>query len=204
MAPHARSRRIAASTHPPHQRHQLGDDRDTRGNVVDTHRCGRLWNLNATANGRQVLGRFLSGPERGQIARPWRHGVNSLCAGLRRFAATQPGRLLQGRSCRVAPRGFIVSTEKIIPLPLLTLPRFQMPNSLHYVLTLDHCAAVGHHYCPISSMPSSVDGIIHCLIRRATITNDMMFTTRVILRRMLTACVNWYMSNDWDGGAYET
>jgi hypothetical protein len=88
-------------------------------------------------------------------------------------------------------------------LALLMLHRFQKPNSLHYVLTLDHCAAVGHHYYPISSIGSSVHNIIHCLVRRMTITNDTMFTMRVILRRMLTACANWYMSNDWDGGAYD-
>ena len=88
----------------------------------------------------------------------------------------------------------------MISLPQLTVHRFQRPNTLHYVLTLDHCAAVGHHYYPISSISSSVHDMIHCLVRRETITNDSHITTRVILRRMLTVCINWYMSRDWHPG----
>ena len=42
--------------------------------------------------------------------------------------------------------------------------------------------------------------MIHCLVRRGTITNDSHFTTRVMLRRMLTVCCNWYMSKDWRFG----
>ena len=85
-------------------------------------------------------------------------------------------------------------------LHLLTPHRFQRPNTLHYVLTLDHCAAVGHHYYPISSIGASVQDMVHCLVRQQTITNDMHSTTRVMLRRMLTVCANWYISGNWHQG----
>jgi hypothetical protein len=68
------------------------------------------------------------------------------------------------------------------------------------VLTLEHCAAVGHHYYSSSSIRESIYGLVHCLVRRRTITNDTHYTTRVLLRRLFTATVNWYIGGNWNRG----
>jgi hypothetical protein len=77
---------------------------------------------------------------------------------------------------------------------------FQCPNVLHYVLTVAHSVAVGHHYYATSSVQDSVHQIVHSLVRRSLITNDMHIEVRVLLRRMLTTWVDWYVQGHWESG----
>jgi hypothetical protein len=73
--------------------------------------------------------------------------------------------------------------------------RLQCPNTFHYVLTLEHAIAEGHHYYPISSIQATCHHVVHSFIRKFTITNQLHPSAYGLLRRLLTANVNWYMSN---------
>jgi hypothetical protein len=79
---------------------------------------------------------------------------------------------------------------------------FQCPNIFHCVVTLDHCVAIGHHYYPTLSIQPSVYQCMHTLVRRGLITNEVHVHTRVLLHRMLTSWVDWYVYGNWDDGRF--
>jgi hypothetical protein len=49
-------------------------------------------------------------------------------------------------------------------------------------------------------MRDSVSEVMHSFARRNTITNDYHVHTRVLLRRMFTAWVEWYVGGEYDAG----
>jgi hypothetical protein len=51
-------------------------------------------------------------------------------------------------------------------------------------------------------MRDSVSEAMHSFARRNTITNDHHVHTRVLLRRMFTAWVEWYVGGEFDAGEY--
>lgn len=76
----------------------------------------------------------------------------------------------------------------------------QRPNVLHYILTLLHAVTIGHHYLPTSSIQDSIYQILHTLARRGQITDAVHLDTKVLIRRMLTSWVDWYLYGNWDAG----
>jgi hypothetical protein len=54
----------------------------------------------------------------------------------------------------------------------------------------------------MATIRDSVSEIMHSFARRNTITNDYHVHTRVILRRVLTAWVEWYVGGEFDAGMY--
>jgi hypothetical protein len=78
----------------------------------------------------------------------------------------------------------------------------QCPNTLHYVMTLMHAVSIGHHYIPTSSIRNSIYQILHSLARRGRITNAVHLETKVLIRRMLTSWVEWYLYGNWDAGEF--
>lgn len=82
------------------------------------------------------------------------------------------------------------------------LYRLQRPNQPHYVITLQHSVAVGHHFYATSCVQHSVHQVTHSLVRRGLVTNDSHIEARMLLRRMLTTWVDWYLQGDWESGEW--
>ena len=71
--------------------------------------------------------------------------------------------------------------------------RFQRPNTLHYVLTMEHTITQGHHYYMTSTIQASTHEIVHSFVRRHTVTNQLHYDTRALLRRLLCGWIDWYV-----------
>jgi hypothetical protein len=79
---------------------------------------------------------------------------------------------------------------------------FQRPNTIRYGFTLKHVVAIGHHYIPTSSIQDTIYQNLHSLARRGTITNAEHLDTKVLICRMLTSWVEWYLYGNWDAGKF--
>lgn len=63
-------------------------------------------------------------------------------------------------------------------------------------MTMENSVAVGHHYYAASCVQHSVHQQVHSLVRRGLVTNDDHIEARMLLRRMLTTWVDWYLQSD--------
>jgi hypothetical protein len=80
-------------------------------------------------------------------------------------------------------------------MSLIIFHRLQRPNTFHYVVTLDHSIAEGHHYYQASTIQDSVHQIVHSFIHKFNITNQVHDSAPSLLRRLLTATVDYYLSS---------
>jgi hypothetical protein len=69
------------------------------------------------------------------------------------------------------------------------LESIMRPNTLHYVLTLEHTITHGKHFYAKSTLRDTCYGIVHCSILNKTITNTEHPRTTQLLCRMLV----WYI-----------
>jgi hypothetical protein len=58
---------------------------------------------------------------------------------------------------------------------------------------MDHTITQGHHYYMVSTMQASTHEIVHSFVRRHTVTNQLHYETRSLLRRLLCGWIDWYV-----------
>jgi hypothetical protein len=80
------------------------------------------------------------------------------------------------------------------------LSSIQGPNRPHYVNTLENSVAEGNHYYSAACVQDTVHQIVHTFVRRFLVTNAEHPSARMLLRRMLTTSVDWYLKGDWESG----
>lgn len=76
----------------------------------------------------------------------------------------------------------------------------QRPNQPHTVTTIENAIAVGHHFYAKACVRQSIYQNVHSLVRRGLVTNDDHIEARMLLRRMLTTWVDWYLQGDSESG----
>jgi hypothetical protein len=111
---------------------------------------------------------------------------------------------MTAEAVELGPGDLLYVPSLLMFVPPLIGSRLQRPNTLHYVVTLENCVAIGRHYYPTSSIQASVHQIVHTLVRRGTITNQIHVDTRVMMRRLLTSWVEWHLHGNWDAGQCRT
>src|SRR5215472_2998198 len=72
----------------------------------------------------------------------------------------------------------------------------QQSCAFHYVLTLEHAVAEGHHYYQASTLQATSFQIVHSFVHQFSITNQTHDSAPSMLRRILTATIDHYLSSN--------
>jgi hypothetical protein len=65
---------------------------------------------------------------------------------------------------------------------------------------MEHTITQGEHYYMSSCVQASCHESVHSFVRRFTVTNQLHYQTQSLLRRLLRASVEWFVSGQWESG----